>query len=537
MIKFDECEEQKEEIRKIIRNLPTSNYMFQVLTDVYIILDKIEEHYSDIDIISNNKTITNGKKREDIQKIKQKIKEKTEKIKILKKYGELISKNEIEIAKLSTSRKLTDQDRVDYLKKMNSSLERIKETYITINELEHQKNGDPKFDNGLVTQINQNKLEIRKCKKAIAERSGIRNVFSSLIGQVDKKILNRRYNSETVKGRKRWDKHCKRVKKRYKNIFKFAFPKMLAAGVLMVGGGPLSVVGIALGAYTLCSSVVKYVNKKRYGGPLLVNPKPRLYGTYSEIIKESVYEFTSGKKISKKFDKENSAKKEKDREREPSVPRDESTADIDDEMGRKASADIYTDMKESTAIYGALGKTISTEEVKPIRTESTREIRSSGAESTGDVGKKEEDKLIGPEATREIRSSGTESTGDIGKKEEDKLIGPEATREDKKSNPPQNTRNCFRKALITTQTLIDDYSELISKCKKGDYLEESEIVILQYICSLTIKLQDYYWNSEIEFTSTELRDLREVLLDGNELQKKLVNYLPSYDEHKSGVKK
>ena len=295
MIKVDECERTISENNKIIDDLKSHGYVEYVsfYEGINAVLREIIKEYRDIDEI-NQKVITgeissDAKAKEEIKKIKRKIEEKTKIFNIIEKNGKKVAENVEEIEKLKKSHSKIDEDRIEYFRIMNSYLISI-------------KGKDEKTS------------EVITSKKNVVARSSVRNVFSTLIGQLDKKIANAWYNPKTEAGTKRWEKHCANVENFFNKGWHSKYFVIRAVALVMglssvVMGGSVvgTIIGAGMLAYSTGSFIFRYADKKRFGGPILVNPpKPTLQGTYFENIRESLFENINSLKMKKRNTKNSS---------------------------------------------------------------------------------------------------------------------------------------------------------------------------------------------------------------------------------------
>lgn len=382
----------------------------------------------------------------------------------VEKYEKIIKENQKEIIALKN--KSGSKDRIEFLTETNECLSNILEQYEHIEKIEESLKSKKIESSSAKENIKYYKKKIKESKKKIAALNGSGNIFSSLIGQVDKKFHNWFYN-DTKNANKRWENHCNRVKERYNDIFKFSWPKLATAagmiifGTVFPGVGLIAAGGALLGGYTIASTIVKMVNKKRYGGPLLVREKRILHGSYLENISESLYERTNGKKISEVFDNKNVVTNGNTRQPVSTISHDESKVDTrSTEVDREKSAAMYTAMDETRDRVATENK----EETKSVPTEEsvteTYNPEMSRSETAEKYGAMSEIKTTDVTESKAETKSETQSGVTLENKEEAK-----SSEETVKKQPEIDSKKIMinDKNVAQFKTRIEKTTKLINK--------------------------------------------------------------------------
>ena len=278
------------------------------------------------------------------------------------KINRLIKDNQDEIERLEKNSDNASKDRVAYLKEENTKLETFKANYTKQAEqlvkLEEEEKKDKNVKDRIKKLRNEMNSEVKKVEKL--SQGKLRNVFSTMIGQVDKRIHNWWYREGKDN---RWNEHTEKINERYKNIPKYILKNTGMSIAMFLGLGAVVALIPATSAVltpvifgttatfitqTAIKAGVAIYNKRKFGGPLLERNKKILNGTYLENIENATYEkkaskniFSRVKELSYKLIGKkstsspvvNSEKKEEDKEKtNEKVNEKENTLNLTDEV-------------------------------------------------------------------------------------------------------------------------------------------------------------------------------------------------------------
>lgn len=245
----------------------------------------------------------------------------------LERINSLIKDNENELRKINEKKdeyasfsEQAQEERRKFLEEENSKLRSFIGKYNSLNneikELEEtkEKETDRKKIKEITEKIKEKRKDLKIEKHDIKKfaQGRTRNVVSSLIGQIDKRVSNLLYKNNTL-----WSLHTRMVEKRYSSPIKY----LLKNGLIMIGSlsvaglavtlapalAPLmTVVGIANGVF-LVNTVVKGVsaiyNNYKYGGHLPFERKKDIQkGSFIENIKNSLFKRRRASLINNKRD-------------------------------------------------------------------------------------------------------------------------------------------------------------------------------------------------------------------------------------------
>ena len=225
-----------------------------------------------------------------------------------KKINELILNNKKEIERLKNSENNADKDRVAYLTDENKKLEEFKTNYQKkAEQLINLESADKKDNKQIKKLRNEMKEDVKKVEKA--SQGKLRNVFSALIGQVDKKVHNWWYREGKDK---RWESHVAKVNDRYKNVPKYLLRNTGISAGMFLGMGAVVFLFPATSAVltpiifgatatfitqTAIKAGVAIYNNTKFGGPLLERTKKLFKGNYQENVQNALYERKASRNI------------------------------------------------------------------------------------------------------------------------------------------------------------------------------------------------------------------------------------------------
>lgn len=149
-------------------------------------------------------------------------------------------------------------------------------------------------------QAKKDKKVSKETKTEKKEKGSFGEVVSCLFGQVDKRVNNLVFKSESFYN---WAKQ-KRMK-RYDQLGQYSFPRILISAALMAtaiplgGFGVLPTIGLVYGAFVGVRTVGDLVRKAMNKPPVIVRKKEITNGSYFENIKNAWNKFTNSKEVTK----------------------------------------------------------------------------------------------------------------------------------------------------------------------------------------------------------------------------------------------
>ena len=236
---------------------------------------------------------------------------------MIERLKKLFEKNKKEIVYVET-KEISDGAKKDYQKIFKKNNDLIDE-YITENEIidqniakyrqERNENNAEIIDCDIDSFMEEKKDTIKILDRA--KQGKIKNIISTIFGQVDKRMHNAVYDNNSKISKSLWKNYKERVKNRYSDLSGYAIKNGIITAILTV----INIVGFkvlpnlsglfnAISAGTACfagNTIVKIFstiyNKNKFGGFKLSKHKTLFEGKYLENIKTSIFDYQKAKEL------------------------------------------------------------------------------------------------------------------------------------------------------------------------------------------------------------------------------------------------